>query len=445
MDLLAVFLIFIACMAACLACGITMIYALLVGFALFTLLAVRRGFKFKEVMGFAADSLKESFTVIEIMILIGCLTGLWRQSGTVAYFVDLGVSAIPPSIFILAAFLLTTLMSYALGTSFGVAATAGVILMSIARAGGVDPVLSAGAVMSGLYVGDRGSPASSASNLVAVVTHTDMRKNVRQMLKCSIVPFLLCCGIYALLSLRSPMQNMNTDILNMLGEEFSLQWYCIIPAVLMIVLPFCGVNVKLSMAVSLVSAFFAAVFVQQADVLACLKTMVLGYEAKNPALTDMLSGGGIVSMLEVCGILLISCSYGTIFKGTGMLTAVSDKIRRTSEKIGRFPTMLLMSAAILAVFCNQSASTIMQSNLAGELYGDSDGEKNLKMLDMENSVILLAGTVPWCIACSVPLAMFGADVRSIPLSIYLWMVPLWWLIRRKMTEKTVKNPKNPEV
>ena len=439
MDLLIVFAVFIACMAACLACGVTMIYALIVGFVLFTLLAMRRGFSFRKVMGFAGESLKESFIVIEIMVLIGCLTGLWRQSGTVAYFVDLGVSAIPPKVFILAAFLLTTGMSYALGTSFGVAATAGVILMSIARAGGVDPVLAAGAVMSGLYVGDRGSPASSASNLVAVLTHTDMRKNVRQMLKCSLVPFLLCCGIYALLSLRSPMQSMNTDILNMLGDEFFLTWYCIIPAVLMIILPFCGLNVKWSMTVSLVSAFAVAVLVQHEGVLSCLKTMVVGYDAKNPALTDMLTGGGITSMLEVCGILLISCCYGTIFKGTGMLTAVSDKIESAAKKLGRFPTMLLMSAGIVMVFCNQAASTIMQSNLSEELYGEDDAERNIKMLDIENSVILMAGMIPWCIACSVPLAMFGADEKAIPLSLYLWLVPLWWLIRRKMTEKRVES------
>lgn len=439
MDLLIVFAVFIACMAACLACGVTMIYALIVGFVLFTLLAMRRGFSFRKVMGFAGESLKESFIVIEIMILIGCLTGLWRQSGTVAYFVDLGVSAIPPKVFILAAFLLTTGMSYALGTSFGVAATAGVILMSIARAGGVDPVLAAGAVMSGLYVGDRGSPASSASNLVAVLTHTDMRKNVRQMLKCSIVPFLLCCGIYALLSLRSPMQSMNTDILDMLGDEFFLTWYCIIPAVLMIILPFCGLKVKWSMTVSLVSAFAVAVLVQHEGVLSCLKTMVIGYDAKNSALTDMLSGGGITSMLEVCGILLISCCYGTIFKGTGMLASLSDKIKAAAHKLGRFPTMLLMSAGIVMVFCNQAASTIMQSNLSEELYGEDDAERNIKMLDIENSVILMAGMIPWCIACSVPLAMFGADEKAIPLSLYLWLVPLWWLIRRKMTEKRVES------
>lgn len=429
MELLAVFIVFAVCMAAALIFDITMLLPLAVGFVLFVGLSLHRGYSLRQVMGFAKGSLKESFIVVGILLLIGCLTGMWRLSGTVAYFVTLGVSAIPPRVFILSAFLLSAIMAYALGTSFGVTATAGVILMSIARAGGVDPVLAAGAVMSGVYVGDRGSPAASSANLVSVLTHTDMRKNVREMLKCSIVPFGICCIIYALLSLRTPMESADTDVINMLGEEFELVWYCLIPAVLMLVLPFCGMSIKLSMAVSLLSSVAVAVFAQHADFSTCLKAMVTGYEAKNAELSPMLAGGGIMSMLEICGILTISCSYGGIFENTGLLAPVNDRIARASEKIGRFPVMLLLGAAVSALFCNQTVGTIMQSNLSAELYGaDENGDK---MIDMENSVILEAALVPWCIASSVPLAMMGVGSRTLLLSFYLWLVPVWWLIRRK--------------
>jgi len=435
MELIIVLIIFCACTTAALMLNITLIVPLALGFVLFTVLCMRRGFTLKQVMGFASESLKESLIVAEIMVLIGCLTGLWRISGTVAYFVELGISVLPPKVFILAAFLLTSVMSYALGTSFGVAATAGVILMGIARAGSVNTVIAAGAILSGIYVGDRGSPASSASNLVAVLTHTDMRKNVREMLKCSIVPFIICCAVYGLLSLKAPMQSMDSDILSMLGEEFNLVWLCIIPAVLMIVLPFCGVNVKLSMTISLVTALPIAVFCQQESLISCIKAMLLGYEAKNEALSGMLSGGGISSMLEVCGILLISCCYGSMLMKTGLLEGVSAQIEDIAKKVGRFPAMLLISLVLLAIFCNQAASTIMQSKLTERLYGDGEEEKRQKMLDMENSVILAAGLIPWCIACSVPLAMLGVGVSSVPLALYLWAVPLWWLFRYTKVRK----------
>jgi len=435
MTLLTAFIIFIVCMAVSLILHITMLLPLGIGFVLFSALAVRKGFAFKEVLRLAADSLKDSFIVIGILLIIGCLTGLWRLSGTVSYFVTLGISAIPPQLFLLAAFLLSSAMSYALGTSFGVTATAGVILMSVARAGGVNPVLAAGAIMSGVYVGDRGSPAASSGNLVAVLTHTDMRKNVREMLKCSLVPFILCCVIYCLLSLFAPIEHIDTGILNLLDSEFALEWYCLIPAVLMIILPFCGMNVKWSMAVSLAASFAVAMLVQHESLLSCLNAMIFGYTPKDASLNSMLSGGGVVSMLEICGILLISCSYGSIFRGTGLLSPIGEKVRQAAARIGRFPVMLILGAGTAALFCNQTIAAIMQSNLTDELYGSSDEERRHKMLDMENSVILLAGLVPWCIACSVPLAMLGVDARVLPFSFYLWLVPLWWLIRSRKHSK----------
>ena len=435
MDVLIAFLLFAAGMTACLILNITMILPLALGFVLFSGAVLRRGFSAKEILSFALESLKDSFIVIGILLLIGCLTGMWRLSGTVAYFVTAGVSVIPPRLFLLAAFLLASAMSYALGTSFGVTATAGVILMSIARAGGVDPVLAAGAILSGVYVGDRGSPAASSGNLVAVLTHTDMRKNVREMLRCSVVPFLICCAAYGFLSARSPMQSVSSGILEMLGSEFTLHWLCIVPAVLMIVLPFCGLSIKLSMAVSLVSSALAALFIQHAGVGECLRAMLLGYETQRAELADVLSGGGVFSMLEVSVILIISCSYGSIFQRTGLLDGVNRFVGAAAERLGRFAVMLLLSVSISGIFCNQTIGVIMQSNLASGLYGDSDSEKTAKMLDIENSVILVSGLVPWCIACSVPRAMLGVGAGAVPYAFYLWLVPLWWLIRSGKREK----------
>lgn len=431
MNLLFMFLIFIICMVVSLILKLSMLIPLLIGFGLFTLAAMRKGFSLKSVLSYARESLKESFIVVGILLLIGCLTGMWRLSGTVAYFVSLGVSVIPSEVFLLAAFLLSSAMSFALGTSFGVTATAGVILISIANAGGVNPTLAAGAILSGVYVGDRGSPAASSGNLVAVLTHTDMRENVRKMLKSSIVPFLVCCLLYGLLSLRSPLRHIDTEVLDKLGQEFRLHWTCILPAILMILLPFCGMKVKLSMAVSLCVSAAVALTVQGSGAPACIKAALIGYVPQDVSLKEMLSGGGMVSMLEVCGILIVSCSYGSIFKHTGLLENVHTAVEKLGKTVGRFPAMIVLAYGLVMLFCNQTISAIMQSNLAERLYSDSEAERNAKMLDMENSVILLSGTVPWCIACSVPLSMLGASVKAVPLAFYLWLVPLWWLIRRK--------------
>ncbi len=429
MSLPAAFLIFTVLMGISLAAGVTMLLPLGAGFILFTLAALHKGHSLKKVLRLALESLKESFIVVGILLIIGCLTGMWRQCGTVSYLMTAGISLIPQRFFILACFLLSSFMSFALGTSFGVTATAGVILMSIARAGGVNPYLAAGAVLSGVYVGDRGSPAASSANLVAVLTHTDMRKNVREMLKCALVPFAVCTAAYTLISFTAPMQEVSSGILEELKSEFGAHWSMLIPAVLMILLPFFGLKIRLSMAVSLLAAFITALLCGNGTAADCIRSMFSGYQAKDPALSGMISGGGIVSMLEVCGILIISCSYGTIFQGTGLLKEINGKLRTLSGKAGRFPVMILLSLAACAVFCNQTIGAIIVSNLSAELY--TDEEKTRKMLDMENSVIVIAGLVPWCIACSVPRSMLGVGAGCIPFCFYLFLIPLWWLIAGK--------------
>ena len=423
MELAAAFIIFIICVAVSLILDISMLAPLLVGFVLFTVLAVRKGFELKSVLKMTVGSFKESFIVVGILLLIGCLTGLWRSSGTVAYFVTLGVSVMPPSFFLLAAFLLSAVMSFAIGTSFGVTATAGVIIMSIAHAGGISPIPVAGAVLSGVYVGDRGSPASSAANLVAAVTGTDVEKNIKIMLKSGAIPFLLCCVIYGVLSVFCPMQSTDSQVLRELSDEFKLSWLCLIPAILMIVLPFCKVKVKWAMAIDIVVSFVLAMVTQNASFADCLKTM--------------LSGGGVRSMLEVCGILLLSGTYGGIFHGTGMLDGLSEKLIISSGKVGRFPVMVLLSFAVSIVFCNQTIGVIMLSQLSEGLYGTSDAERCSKMIDIENSVIVIAGLVPWCIACSVPLAMMNVGAAAVPMAFYLWLVPLCTAIAYKRNKRSI--------
>ena len=296
MELFFVFAPFVICMILCLWLNITMIIPIAAGFILFTAAGVRRGHKLQKILQAAWESIKDSLIVVLIMILIGCLTGMWRRSGTAAYFVAAGVSLIPSAFFLPAAFLLTSAMSFALGTSFGVSATAGVILMSIARAGNVSPVLAAGAILSGVYVGDRGSPAASSGNLVAVLTHTDMRKNVRIMFRSALIPFVICLVLYSVLSFFAPMDTADSSVSVLLNREFTLSIWCILPAVFMIFLPFCGLAVKYSMLVSLVLSVIVSITLQGSSLADCLQTMVMGYTPHTADLENMLGGGGITSM-----------------------------------------------------------------------------------------------------------------------------------------------------
>ena len=130
------------------------------------------------------------------MLLIGALTASWRASGTIAYLVSYASEIISPSWSLLGTFILNAALSSLIGTSFGTAATMGVVTMSLCVAMGVSPFWAGGAALAGAYVGDRCSPVSTSAQLVCAVTGTELYKNIKNMLRTGLIPFLLACLIY---------------------------------------------------------------------------------------------------------------------------------------------------------------------------------------------------------------------------------------------------------
>lgn len=431
MELIIAFAVFIVCMVTSLLLGISMIPALLIGLLAFLIVGKRRGFALKDMMDMSWQSIKNSIVVIEVMLIIGLITAVWRVSGTITVFVYYGMKVIVPPFFLLIAFLLSCILSYALGTSFGTAGTVGVIFMALARSGGINPVLTAGVIMSGIYFGDRCSPVASSANMVAGITETRIFDNVKLMMRTAFVPLLMTIAVYGVLSAMNPISHVDQSLIENFEGEFSLSPWSFVPAIIIIILPLLKVGVIQAMGASIVSGVLVACLVQKVSLLEVLKTCIIGYKAASGGLAAILNGGGLISMLEVAGILIISSSYSGIFSGTDMLMQLEDKISEACTKIGRFSVMLCMSTAMSVIFCNQTIATLMCCDLMKKPYLTGGGSKTELAIDMENSVILIACFIPWSIGCSVPLSFLGVGPEALPYAVYMYAVPIYYWFRKK--------------
>ena len=431
MELLIAFGVFIAAMITAVVTGYSMIIALLIGLAAFLAVGKYRGFTLKSMAEMSKKGIVDSIVVIEVMLVIGALTAVWRASGTITIFVYYGMKIIMPPIFLIVTFVLACLLSYAIGTSFGIAGTVGVIFMALARSGGVDPVVAAGVIMSGIYFGDRCSPASSSANMVAGVTETKIYDNVKVMFKTALLPLIISLVIYSVLSVLNPISHVDKDMVSSFENEFVISPWAFVPAVIMIALPLFKVGVLKAMAASIASGILVACIVQKMAITEVLKICFVGYKADGSGIGAILNGGGIVSMVEIAGILIISGTYSGIFNDTGMLLSLQDKLGKACSKIGRFGVMVCMSIGISAIFCNQTIGTLMCCDLMKQPYLDGGGTKEELAIDMENSVILIACFIPWSIGCSVPLALLGADFTSLPFAVFMYLVPICYLFTKK--------------
>lgn len=429
--MIAAVALFACAMLFCLISGLNLAFAILLGLVLFGLLGHKQGFTLRQMGAMAWEKGKKVLIVLRIFIFIGAITALWRSCGTIALFTYYGIRVITPSLFVLVAFLLTSLISFALGTSFGVIGTVGIILMTLARSGGVSEAVTAGAILSGAYFGDRCSPASSSASLVAAVTGTKLYDNLRAMLKTGVLPLAVTLAAYAVLSARHPIVTVDEAMLDALQSSFRISLWALVPAVLMLVLPLFKVPIRLSMGLSVLSAFFITLFVQHMQLFETLKAAVVGYYPSDGQLSAIISGGGILSMWKSAVIVFATGLLSGVLDGTGVLTPLQHQLEKLAGKIGLFGAMVTVSLGCGMTLCNQSIVVMMAQQMLGGVYKTEGRSREEEAVDIENSGIVLSAAIPWNIACSIPLAMLGVNAGAIPYAILLYMIPLCYGLTKK--------------
>ena len=425
------FILFLAGVLTCALLNISLVYPLSLGVVMFFLMGRHKGYAARDLLDMAWAKGKNAFVVVPVLLLIGIVTALWRSSGTIAFFLYHGLQGISPPLFVLMAFLLTTLLSFMLGTSFGVIGTGGVILITLARSGGVDLAITAGAIISGAYFGDRCSPMSSCASLVAVCTGTELYGNVKEMLKTAALPTVLTTVIFGVLSARNPLSAADDTLLNALATQYSLHWVVFIPAALMLLLPLLKVPVKTALAVSATVSFLITVLLQKLPLWETLKAAIMGYTPAGGILKDILAGGGMFSMLSVCVIVMLTSFSAGILEGINALDGVKSKVETLCEKLGLFPACCILSLVTGSIFCNQTVIVVMGEQLLSESYRQRGASRLELAMDLSNSGVVLAGLIPWSIACSIPLSMLDVGMNAIPWFLLLYLIPLCYLFTKR--------------
>ena len=414
------------------ALGWSLSWGLALGLVCFTLVELRRGLSLRALVRMAGEGARTSLVVLRILVLIGFLTALWRASGTIAFFVHTGLEWMHPSAFYLAAFLLASALSMAFGSSFGVAGTAGVILAAIARSGGASLAVTGGAVLSGAYLGERLSPASSSAALTAALAGVEQHDFQLRMWRTTPLPLALSLVFYGGISLLHPIQQVDQTILRALEEGFDLSWTVVLPAVILLVLPFFKVSAARSILVSCGAAAVLAVWEQGRPLAEVAWSCVAGYVVEQPELTGILSGGGLLSMVNGMCIVLLSCASSGILNGAELLEPVKARLERMARRTGLYVTTAAVSVASAALLCNQSIALVLTGQMMGESFRRSGKDGLLLSQALGNTAIVLAAVVPWSIAGSVPLEAMGASALAFPFSFFLFAAPVCdWLCHRK--------------
>ena len=427
--------LFCLALLVCVIFDLSVLYALGVGLVVFSAYAKIKKHSFKSIFKMIFDGIKTSKNILINFLLIGLLTASWRESGTIAFIISSASGFISPQIFVLMTFVLNAFVSFLMGTSFGTSATMGVICMTMAKSMGMNPVIVGGAMLSGALWGDRCSPVSTSALLVSELTKTDIFTNIKNMFRTAAIPTAIACIIYLILGFSSGVSGDVPDLKAMFSAEFNLHPVTVIPAVVILALSLFRVKTKYVLLASLVSASVIGIAVQDIGFVQTLKTLILGYEPQTAQLSNMMSCGGLGSMLNATAIVCISSAYSGIFEKTGLLDSMKEKISALGGKITPFGATMITTALTSLISCNQTLAIILTHQLCDGMEND----KEKAAMNLENTAVVISPLVPWSIAAAVPLTSAGAPEASLLLACYLYILPLYSfavsLIRRRKERK----------
>lgn len=417
----------LAVFAAMLVVGIVLNIALwktlALGFVLFFAYGFVRGHKVQDLLRMSTKGIHSVYHVLILFVIIGALTASWRAAGTIPVITVWSSKLVTPSTLFVGTFALCSLMSFLTGSSFGAAATIGVVCVTLGRAMGANVALLGGAVLSGSFFGDRCSPMSSSAALVSSLTGTRQQDNIRRMMRIALVPLVVSALIYLALGVNGVSAGKLPDFTQAFAQGFNLNPLCVLPVALVLVLSFAHVSVRKTMLVSLACALMLCVGVQHLALLDLPRILVMGYTTQDAAVAEMVNGGGIRSMAELVVIVSIASTYSGLFEGTGLLDGLSRMITRVSRRTTAFTGVLLTSVITSIIACDQVVATMLTSQLCDKC----ERSGSALALDLENSCIVLPALVPWSTSAVGILAFVGAPLSSIPFALYAMLLPAWTL------------------
>ena len=423
--------VFGVCLLACVFTGASIVLAMAAGFVLFFGYGLWKGKTWKEMLGFSVQGIRTVRNVLITFLLIGILTAVWRSSGSIAFIVYHAASFCRPLVMVLVSFLLCSLISFLTGTAFGSAATIGVICMTMAASLGVPPLYTGGAVLAGVFFGDRCSPVSTSALLVSELTKTDLYSNISAMVKTALIPFLISCGLYWYLGLGAGDAASGMSSQQIFAEYYRLSFWTVLPVAAVLLLSLLRVNVKYTLAVSSLLGIAVSLLIQKASPAELFRLCILGFQPENAELAALMSGGGIISMVRVFCIVCISSCYSGMFQGTGFLDRMQEMISALGNRITAFGAILVTSVVSSAIGCNQTLAIMLTHQLCSGL----EKEKDRMAISLENSAVVVAPLIPWSIAGAVPLDSVGAPLSSIALAFYLYLIPVWYLLMNRGGQK----------
>lgn len=421
--------------------------ALILAAAVAAIVAKINGWKWAYLEQGILASINRSMQACLILGIVGCMIASWMAAGTIPSMMYYGIQVISPSVFLVTACILCSIVSLATGSSWSTAGSMGVALIGVGTALGFPTAMTAGAVVSGAYFGDKMSPLSDTTNLAPAMAGATLFDHIKHMIYTTGTSMIIALVAYTVMGFlfasgNEPDLSTIEEITTFIKGSSNISLLALLPPVFVIV----AVALKLPAIPSLVGGVVIGVpfmFWNQAHVETALDdTLVnnvfsilnngisMGNVPDNASdiineVASLLSASGMQGMMWTISIILSAMCFGGIVDATGIMASFAGILLKVAKGRGGLVLATEFSCLFVnAVCCDQYLSLVLPGRMFKEAFEDMRlAPKNLSRC-LEDCGTITSNFFPWNTCGATMRSFLGVDSSYIPFAILNWVNPL---------------------
>ena len=423
-----------------------------VGVCVAAIMALYLGHKWEAIEKMMLDGIYMALQSVCILIIVGVLIGVWINAGVVPTMIYYGLQLMHPTIFFIATVLICSITSLATGTSWGTMGTMGVALMGIGFGLDMNPGMTAGAILSGAYFGDKMSPLSDTTNLAPAMAGTDVIAHVKAMILPTAITYVITLVFFGALGVTqyhggdadmSRVTEFASALNAAQGGVFHINPILLLPPVIVIV----AVAMKMPAIPGITLGIFSGAvlglifqpeqcnlgtlfiygmggfeFPEAVDAMLQSTLSADTYETMN----ELLESGGIEGMMSSVAMTIIAMMFGGIMEGTHQLEVIVNQLKR----LAKGPAALVTLTEVTCVLSNmtmpeQYISIVVPGRMYAEEYRKIGLHPTVLSAALEGAGTVTSALVPWN-TCGV----YISDTLNIevvqygPFAIFNWLMPI---------------------
>ena len=424
-------------------------FILLMGAAIAAIIGFRNKVSYQKMMDEVAENIKSTSGAILILLMVGALAGTWLISGIIPSMIYYGLQILNPTIFLAASVVICAIISIATGSSWTTSATVGIALIGIGNTLGISAGMTAGAVLSGAYFGDKMSPLSDTTNLAPTMAGGELFAHIKYMAITTIPTILVTLLVFVIIgfSIETTGSPDVSDKLVAIDDAFNISpWLFVVPAIVIFLI------VKktpplIALLAGTLLAGVAAIIAQPEIVLNVAGETELtansAYKGvmnaittdsavvtKSKELNDLFTAGGMYGMLGTIWLIICAMVFGGVMDAIGALSRISGALLSLASSVfGLFASTVASCLALNVTASDQYLAIVVPGKMFKKAYEDKGLAPENLSRTLEDSGTVTSVLIPWNTCGAYQSGVLGVGVGEyFVYAIFNWLSPFTTLL-----------------